>query len=375
MNHRNKEIFDLAIVGGGLTGGVTAIVLAKLINSYGLTMVLCEKTFLSPGNENRVLALSYGGAAVLKELGLWREISAPYPITSLEVSLFGSSTVIRSRELGLAVLGYTIAYGELQRLIFNKLKQLDRKYQRFSLREPFVVQGASLEDPASIISDRGERIYANLILSAQGGQSQLTRTMDYRQFDIRDSAWVMGVNFNQGETQRGYFFSREGFLLALVPHKKNWTAILTSDSDRIDERDCHRILNQFGCDIQEEVQRFPLASYQAMERVKGSLVLLGNAAYNMPPLGAQNYNLTLFTIYELYRTVAEHLNCGKSLMDRSFLAKFVNQTEREIIQRMAWVNHLSRILRWRGHSLTPLILLMKNKQLFKELVGDSWLRA
>ena len=381
MNRLSKEVFDIAVVGGGLAGGVAAIALAGLIKNHGLTMVLCEKEFLPSNNDNRVLALSYGGAAILKKFGLWQ--TTPYPVTSLELSLFGSKKVIRSRELGLAVLGYTIAYGELQQLIFRRLKQLGQKYQGFSLRTPFTVQNANLEGQTSIISDGVEKIYANLILSAQGGQSQLTKGMKYRQYDIKENAWVMGVNFNRGEAERGYLFSRNGFLLALVPHRNSWTAILTSGSDRIDESECQRILSQLGCDIQGEVRKFPLASYQAMERVKGPLVLLGNAAYNIPPLGAQNYNLTLFTIYELHKVIAEHLNFGNNLTHRYFLEGFVNQSEREITQRIAWVNYMSRILRLRrqGSSLVPylappaLSLLIKNKQLFKKLLGDSWLRA
>jgi len=379
LNRLSKKTFDIAVIGGGLTGGVAAIALAELIKNYGLSMVVCEKAFLPPSNDNRILALSYGGAAILKRLGLWQ--ITPYPVTSLEVSLFSGKRVIRSRDLGLSALGYTIAYGELQQLIFRKLERLGQKHQGFSFRVPFTVQNANLEGQTGIISDGSEKICADLILSAQGSQSQLTKAMNYRQYDVKENAWVMKVGFSRGEAHKGYFLSRSGFLLALVPYRNSWTAILTSNSDRIDGKDCQRILNQFGCDIQGNIQKFPLTSYQAMERVKGPLVLLGNAAYNMPPLGAQNYNLTLFTIYELYKVIAKHLSYGENLTDRYFLERFVNHSEREITQRIAWVNYMSWILKWRGYSLAPslvplaLTLLIKNKQVFKKLLGDSWLRT
>lgn len=375
MNQHREATFDFAIVGGGLTGGATALVLAELMKDNNLTMALCERELLLSKNDKRVLALTYGGVAILTKLGLWQEMTGAHPVTSLEISLFDRKTIIRAADLGLAVLGYTITYGELQQFLFRRLHQLSKKNKGFALKSPCVVKTIEMTNPVGIISDETEKFYTNLIFSAQGSQSQLTKSMNinYHEQGNKKAAWVMRVDFDGGKMQRGYFISKNGFLLALVPYKNDWTAILTSDSNEIDESDCQKILYELGCAcyIRGAVQRFSFTSYQAIERVKGPLILLGNAAYNMPPLGGQNYNLTLFTIYELHKAIAAHLNCGKSIKDRSFLQKFFNQSEKEITQRIVWVNRMNQILRRQPYSLA-VTLVGQSNQVFRKLLGCSW---
>ena len=390
LNRSIQDIFDLAIIGGGLTGGVLSIGLANSLHKYGLSMVLCEKHPVFIGKDNRVIALSYGSVGILTKLGLWQDIAdMAFPINSLELFLDGMSALIRTEDIALPILGYTIPYSALQRAIYTKLKQLCDQRESLSIKSPFSVEKIQFGNPYSILSDATDSIQSQLILCAQGNNTHLPIYVNYREYATQQRVWVMTAHFVTGQPNRGYWFGdNSGAFLALVPHREAYTAIFSpTASDNTStcsdyQESIARLTNDRVVCIQESIKSFPITSYQAKERVKGPLVLFGNAAHNMPPLGGQNYNVTLFTIREFQKALVKYFEQGGNINDRSFLRKFIKQTEKEITQRVTSVNYLSSALQKKNSTLVRTHLLGLwllehfphiKKTLFRKIVGSSWL--
>ena len=384
-----QDVFDLAIVGSGLTGGVLCIALAEILSKYDRSIVLCEKDPLFPTakrkQDARMLALSYGGSGILADFGLWQDIAAQaYPMDSWEISFMGKKLVVRARDIGLPVLGYAVAFPVLHKAIAMQLARLRDKWKAFTIRSPFAVKSLAIAEPYSELSDGEYTIQAQLIACAQGSQPYLAQLMHihYDEYAEQQKALVMTVRFKGGIGNRGYWFGdAAGNFVALVPQSEDgegpYTAILTSAIPSyegvLDHLTADRILS-----IDGDIQTFPIQTYQAKERVKAPLVLLGNAAHNAPPLGGQNYNLTLFTIHRLKILFAKSLKQSKGICARYVLQEFIQQTEREVYERVKAVHHLDRILQQPSNPMMKNLLWLAGSSslrnsLFRRIVGSSWL--
>ena len=373
-----KDVFDLAVIGGGLTGGVLFLALTKIFDKHDMSIILCEKEPLSAkrGQDRRVLALTDGGSRILKNFGLWQDVAEKsYRIDSLAMSFDGKETIVHARDMGLALMGYTVPYSVFSEAINKRLMGLQSK--RFVIRSPFVWKDLNFDESCNIIGDGKNLIKARYLVGAQGRQANLG-AIDYDELG-QGNAVVTTVRVTGAVPHRGYWFGdRTGNFLALIPRadgeEKFFTAVLTPSALTNDyEELLYSLSKHFIVRVDDEFQVFPLRYYQAKERLKGSLVLLGNVAYSAPPLGGQNYNLTLFTIYKFHTLFARHISRG--FQDKAFLREFIQETEKEVFLRIRGSCYLDRLLRETHYKKMKNIFtgfsLVKNP-LFRRIVGSDW---
>ena len=89
---------------------------------------------------------------------------------------------------------------------------------------------------------------------------------------------------------------------------------------------------------------FSVPSYLARERLKGPMLLLGNAAHSVEPLGGQNFNLTLWTIAKLRQLLLQQMAQGKLLTSRDYLGEFVKETEATLKNSIKLIHHTDEFL-------------------------------
>ncbi len=129
--------------------------------------------------------------------------------------------------------------------------------------------------------------------------------------------------------------------IASLPHKP----------EQLDKEEFARLLQEIIRDseltiesIEESPAIYQASSYIAKDRVVGPVVLIGNAAHSVAPLGGQNYNMTLWTLDKLRDCISDHLYSGNDFTNREFLMDYVTQTDPEIRRGLGLVHHIDDLL-------------------------------
>lgn len=395
--------FDALIIGGGLTGACLFIALADEFISHNNSLVLCERT---PAyiNDNRMLALGYAGGKALAEIGIWENVSKDaYPIYSLQISCRQKKRthnfVVKSSDIGLPAMGWTILHRKLQDILWSNIKETASSHSNMQIKIPFEMQDIDLsseyikviaaQDGMSkelATKEEASVLLSKLAFVATGAGSFPARRLkiDYHRFNRQNEYKeknnpnshlpynsrfaVAEVKLNDYTEHRGYWFwddNKGGMAVALTPHikgKGSFVAILSLSYGiaKLTKDSYADLLNKLTSGLISEVSEepiiFPAYTYLAKERVKGPVVLLGNAAHGVAPLGGQNFNLTLWTIAKLKSLLNDHLTAGKQITDRSFLANFIIDTEPLLSRHIQLINRTDKVLSSELNDLSRLIV-------------------
>lgn len=423
----NRELCsDAVILGGALTGTVLYIALAEIFAKHNKSLVILERES-RPIPDSRMLSLGYAGGTLLKNFGVWDELEKHLcPVTSLHMlplsnmsdSDAGSNKrglKLEADDLGLPVLGWTVPHRQLQDVLWDRVRQLQKQHSNLTEQVPFNMESIALEGDAAVIQAGGQTISSNLVFAATGtaplpwtgmnGGSAGRINYDY--YDDKDKsaeekpAFVVAeVKLNPRNVSHshtgGYWFGGdasgrskdEPTAVALTPSAKGlynsakarsikggdikagdmqggdmkeegikdgdikeegiYVAIASfpSKPKHINREELSVTLQniieeEFSIEsITEEPVIYQASSYVATDRVLGPVVLIGNAAHSVAPLGGQNYNLTLWTLSKLRNIIAQHLAAGEDFGNRSFLLDYVTETDPEIKRSLGLVHRV-----------------------------------
>lgn len=358
--------FDIAIIGGGMVGTSLASLLAASQSQLRIALIEAQpfaqslapsfsrpdEIHFQPSFDARSTALSYGTAAILRELGLWEKLQQHItPIAQVHVSDRGHflGGVIDAQENNLDAVGYVVENAWLGKVLLSHV-QAQNNIQCFA--SSTVMTLLPQQDCAllKVKTDAQEfTIKTALAVIADGGDSPLrnalgigTQVRSYGQ-----TAIITNVEFSEPHKGVAYErFTADG-PVALLPlgESKNahqsalvWT-LPTAQADEmvaLSEADfLAQLQMQFGFRVgrfTRVAKRFayPLQLILAEEQIRSHLVLLGNAAHFLHPVAGQGFNLALrdcTCLVEVLRTaIAEKKSPGDLTVLQSYLAKqFLDQ--------------------------------------------------
>jgi 2-octaprenyl-6-methoxyphenol hydroxylase len=170
MSHPGASDCDIAIAGGGMVGLSLAAALAELPLKVAVIEPIAPEADHQPSFDARTTALSGGSRRVLEGIGVWPAIaSAATPIRRIHVSERGSFGMARltADEQGVAALGYTVE----NRRLGAALRERCAAISSLRMCPASVREAAAGESGALLVTDRGERIAARLVVAADGTQS------------------------------------------------------------------------------------------------------------------------------------------------------------------------------------------------------------
>ncbi len=302
---------DIAIVGGGLAGASLAVALAPL--GYDVTVIeaVAHKAAEQPSYDDRTLALSHSSCRILAGIGMWESLvddaTAIRKIFITELERPGR-VVLDSAEMGLTEFGHVV---EARRFGVAVTAELER-IKNIRVISPAKVKDIKPGGPASLLTlgleSGDEQLQARLVVAADGANSFIrnhlhipTDTRDYGQ-----TAVICNITPEKDHQGRAFECLTNTGPFAVLPHTGKrcgliWSVATNAAPELLEISEAEflsRAQRRFGGQLGELVKMgrrsaYPLKLTRAREDIRERLVILGNAAHAIHPIGAQGFNLAL----------------------------------------------------------------------------------
>ncbi|WP_151716215.1 FAD-dependent monooxygenase [Acinetobacter sp. TUM15071] len=312
-----SEILDVVIVGGGLVGGLTALLLAQggvQATVLDAAPVLDRDKTLAVMNP-RVLALSQATIHLLKTVDVWDDLARQMPYSGMQVwnkNGYGEINFGHTSEQqpqSDQALGSMVEPSVLNVAIQQKMLQQLKDYrtQVKVIRIEQIPQGWSIQ-----LAD-GTTLKTKLLIGADGANS-FVREQAYIDLDVLDYKQA-AISCAIKTTRPNQYVARQIFLptgpLAYLPmasldpqENGYWQSIVwTLPDDYADEYSAlsdqafMQLLTQESLHMLGEVvevrsrAQFPLKARAAQRYIKSGLALIGDAAHVIHPLAGQGVNI------------------------------------------------------------------------------------
>ena len=312
-----SEMLDVVIVGGGLVGGLTALLLAQggvQATVLDAAPVLDQEKTLAVMNP-RVLALSQATIHLLKTVDVWNDLARQMPYSGMQVwnkNGYGEINFGHASEQqpqSDQALGSMVEPSVLNVAIQQKMLQqlTDYRTQVKVIRIEQIPQGWSIQ-----LAD-GTILKTKLLIGADGANS-FVREQAYIDLDVLDYKQA-AISCAIKTSKPNQYVARQIFLptgpLAYLPmasldaqENGYWQSIVwTLPDDYADEysaltdQDFMRLLTQESLQMLGEVvdvrsrAQFPLKARAAQRYIKSGLALIGDAAHVIHPLAGQGVNI------------------------------------------------------------------------------------
>lgn len=322
--------YDVAIIGGGLVGASLACALAPL----GLKLALIEAVPLraasQPSYDDRTLALSASSCRILETLGIWPALqgraTAIREIHVRELDRPGR-VILDPRELGLDRFGHVVearSFGAAMTAALPALQNLD-------LLCPAAVTSLHVDADRAVVEYAGDAgqatLEAALLVGADGANSFVRTALGIadERYDYGQTAVICNVTPEQEHRGRAFECFTPTGPFAVMPHVEGRCGLIwcvaSADAPRLlglPEAEFLAAANQrFGGHLGAFLKMGRRSSYvlrlvRAREDVRPRVVLLGNAAHAIHPVGAQGFNLGLRDAAVLAEVLADALAHGYS---------------------------------------------------------------
>ncbi|MCO8056860.1 FAD-dependent monooxygenase [Acinetobacter towneri] len=315
--NQQTQVLDVVIIGGGLVGGLTALLLAQggvQATVLDAAPILNAEKTLAVANP-RVLALSQATIHLLKTVNVWSKLARHMPYSGMQVwnkNGYGEINFGASNERTPAIeqaLGSMVEPSILNLAIQQQMLQQVQDY-RTQVKVTRLERGVGVWH---IYLADGTQLQTKLVIGADGANS-FVREQAFIDFDVLDYRQA-GLTCAIRTAQPHQHVARQIFLetgpLAYLPmaslhaeQEGHWQSIVwTLPDDYAEEyaklndddftqlltRESHHMLGE----VLEATPRaiFPLKARAAQRYVQDGLALIGDAAHVIHPLAGQGVNI------------------------------------------------------------------------------------
>ena len=315
--NQQTQVLDVVIIGGGLVGGLTALLLAQgdvQATVLDAAPILDAEKTLAVANP-RVLALSQATIHLLKTVNVWSKLARHMPYSGMQVwnkNGYGEINFGASNERTPAIeqaLGSMVEPSILNLAIQQQMLQQVQDY-RTQVKVTRLERGVGVWH---IYLADGTQLQTKLVIGADGANS-FVREQAFIDFDVLDYRQA-GLTCAIRTAQPHQHVARQIFLetgpLAYLPmaslhaeQQGHWQSIVWTLPDdyaeeyaKLNDADFSQLLTSESHHMLGEVLEatpraiFPLKARAAQRYVQDGLALIGDAAHVIHPLAGQGVNI------------------------------------------------------------------------------------
>ena len=353
---------DILIIGGGLVGASLACALAPL----GLRITLVEahelKTGGQPSYDDRTTALAYGSRRIFDALGVWPEIEqrGACAIEHIHISDKGRPGFARlhASEMDMQALGYVAINRVMGEALYARMQQL----QGIELLCPAEVEAVHDEGETARCDitrdDKTHSINAKLVVIADGGRSGLREKLGFEleQKDYQQTAIVTNASPAKAHGHTAYErFTKTGPLAVLPLDDGRVGIVWTTTPNQVDkilgwddEQFLQQLQQRFGhrLGVFSKVGKrhsYPLYLTKLKQHYHHRMLLVGNAAHAVHPVGGQGFNLGLRDVAALAEVVANAMADNKDIGSEQVLQLYMDWRIRDNQQISLFTDSMIRI--------------------------------
>ena len=311
-----NQNFDFVISGAGLVGCLVAIQLSKI----GMKCCLIEKNKIEgmPLFSNYApLSLNYRSCLILKKFGLWEEIlPGLYPIKNLNIKSYHSLNrlAFNAKDINLNELGYVVDRRNLLQTFLNYIKSLSNitifdQESISSFQEDTKDKSSKLNGKLS----SGKSIEAKYLIVSDGIESKIKNKLNIKslQIDYSQISFVFNSRALFKKHNAIQIFNKYGIFAGIPYEDGKMNFILTinkkdiplffNSKNEINSNLVQDIFSDYAKDISDLrfVSQYNLITSRSKEISRDNIILLGNSAQLLHPVGAQGFNLAIRNIDSL----------------------------------------------------------------------------
>ena len=327
----------ICIIGGNLTGLVTAISLSKLNCDIDLITSDANKNTKS----NRTIAISENNFNFLNKLNISRSLKKevwPCSIMKLYTEIknekFSEIFELNNDNKRKKIL-YMLENSKITKLMLNKIKQIKsisvKRHEKIS----------EISTSGSLKSVKFNNVYYkyNLIIICTGNNSSLVKNL-FNDKIIENSYKELAVTTILEHSPIKNNIARQIFLdhaiFALLPVSKNKTSVVWSIKNSMGKKNNFFLKNKiklyasnylknikFYSDIESKDLNLLIRSKYYLERT----LLFGDALHLMHPFIGQSFNMTIRDLKSLNKILSEKINLGLDIGSSDVLSEFSNEAK------------------------------------------------
>jgi 2-octaprenyl-6-methoxyphenol hydroxylase len=351
-----SSTYDAAVVGGGPAGLSAAIALAQA----GSRTVLIARR--APYADNRTTALLGGSIDFLEGLTVWaacRDQAAPLSAMRL---VDDTGRLIRAPEvrfsadeIGLEAFGYNIENRILVAALEARTAQIE-SLTRLDDEAESVIPG---DDEVTITTAAGASVSARLVVGADGRHSLCREAagIAVRRRELDQAALTFNISHARPHRNISTEFHTPHGPCVFVPLPGNrcsvvWVAspkeaerlreLSDEELSEAAEKHSHSIFGRVRVEPGRYV--FPLAIERPQRFAARRVVLAGEAAHVVPPIGAQGLNLGLRDADDIAEFVREALESGDDPGGSRVLQRYDFARRADILSRTFVIDAANRSL-------------------------------
>ena len=327
----------ICIIGGSLTGLVTAISLSKLNCEIDLiTNNLSEIT-----RTTRTIAISESNLNFLKKLNIFKSSNKEFwPCSVMKLytktsqKKFMKIFEINNSKKKKKIL-YMLENSKITKLMLNKIKKI-KSISIKNNRKINEINNAGLLK--SIKFNNNEHKY-NLIIVCSGSNSNLVKNIFDDQF-IENSynetsiTTILNHSSFKNNIVRQIFFNSE--ILALLPISNNRTSVVWSVKNNvynINKLNFKKKIKSYANEYLKNIQFKNIIEYRKLNSLirkryyHNRILLFGDALHSVHPFVGQGFNMTLRDLLSLENTLSNKINLGLDIGSSDILSEFSNETK------------------------------------------------